>query len=431
MPVGGLSSRTPGIARVQELALDVAALASVRGRDAATLTAFPLGADATVTLAVERFEPFTAGATAVVMEDAGPRKLALPDQRYYRGTVAGEPGSLAVVVLGADTARGFVSRGGTIYRFGRDRTGVYRSWALRDADPAVFPGPGAFCANDTNSDQVRGHAGRTGTTAVGRGPATDGGLHAHAPRADGDRHRPGAAGEVPGRRRRSRTWPISPRRLGDLRRRDRRAGEVPLHPALGHPRSWTATTRAALDQLQNYWITNEGATPRDVTHLVSGKTVVGGIAYIDALCDPAYGYGVSQSTAVRRDGSRTTPGTSSWSRTSSATTSAPSTRTATCRRSTTATTGAVGLLQRTGVAAARRRHHHELLPPAAGGMSNVNLEFGPRSRGVMRGVAEDGICIGPPAATAARSGRGCDDGNNVSGDCCSASLHRGARWRCV
>src|SRR5262245_38220160 len=71
VPVAGLPSTARGIARSQALALDTAALGAVRAAREVTLTEFPLGADATATLTVERFDPFTAGATAVVMEDAG------------------------------------------------------------------------------------------------------------------------------------------------------------------------------------------------------------------------------------------------------------------------------------------------------------------------------------------------------------------------
>ena len=86
----------------------------MRESRAATLTDFPLGADGTATVSVEQFSPFTDGATAVVMEDTGPRALALPDQRYYRGKVAGDASSLVVLIAGADTARGLVSTGGQL-----------------------------------------------------------------------------------------------------------------------------------------------------------------------------------------------------------------------------------------------------------------------------------------------------------------------------
>src|SRR5947207_3001027 len=36
------------------------------------------------------------------------------------------------------------------------------------------------------------------------------------------------------------------------------------------------------------------AGPRTVVHFVSGKSVQGGVAYVDVLCNASYGYGVSQ-----------------------------------------------------------------------------------------------------------------------------------------
>src|SRR6185503_20048862 len=154
VPIEGLPSTARGIGHVKALGLDAGGLASLRASRQLTLTDFPLGGDGTATITVERFEPFTGDARAVVMEAGGPRTLDLPDQRYYRGRVDGDASSLVLVIAAADTARGYVATGGTIYRFGRDRTGAHVSWALRDADPNVFPGPGAFCDNDALADLV-------------------------------------------------------------------------------------------------------------------------------------------------------------------------------------------------------------------------------------------------------------------------------------
>src|SRR5262249_42986084 len=63
---------------------------------------------------------------------------------------------------------------------------------------------------------------------------------------------------------------------------------------------WTATdTAAALDELQSYWLApahnmDDIAGPHDMVHFISGKTVQGGMAYISAVCDHDYGFGVSQ-----------------------------------------------------------------------------------------------------------------------------------------
>jgi cysteine-rich repeat protein len=60
-----------------------------------------------------------------------------------------------------------------------------------------------------------------------------------------------------------------------------------------------------------------------------------------------------------------------------------------------------------------------LLP---GGVANINLTFGATVSGVIRTGAENGVCIGPPCGDGQLDpGEDCDDGNNVNGDCCSAS----------
>jgi hypothetical protein len=60
---------------------------------------------------------------------------------------------------------------------------------------------------------------------------------------------------------------------------------------------WVANTDtlAALNELQAYWTANMGSEQRTITHMLSGKDLGGGIAYIGVLCDSAYGYGVSAS----------------------------------------------------------------------------------------------------------------------------------------
>src|SRR6185295_3613032 len=63
---------------------------------------------------------------------------------------------------------------------------------------------------------------------------------------------------------------------------------------------WTATaTSDALNEVRTYWNAAANdmvhvAGPRTVVHFVSGKSVQGGIAYLDVLCNQSFGYGVSQ-----------------------------------------------------------------------------------------------------------------------------------------
>ena len=421
----GTPSTAPGIARVQAMGIDPGGLASLRASDRIALSDFPLGADGTATITLERFEPFTAQARAVVVDPEGPRDIAFPDQRYYRGTVEGDPTSRVVLVAASDTARGFVATGGTIYRFGRDRSGVHRSWSMRDVDAAAYPGPGAFCDADAARALVSAHPGRVATAAAtAAAPPTSGfspTLLAQVA-VDTDQELLAHFG-------------------GDLEAAlaylvDLAASISAIYDAdtdvrvkfsfirlWNTPDPWTATsTTVMLSELKTYWDANEGATPRDVAHFVSGKSVVGGLAYLDVLCDPAFGYGVSTvfGSLDVMDPNET------WdvivvSHELGHNFGSPHTHCymppvdgchndeAGCYAGTESLPPGGGTIM---------SYCHQL----PGGITNVNLTFGPTVSAVLRAGAEAGVCIGPPCGDGILDvGEDCDDGNNVNGDCCSGA----------
>ncbi|MCB1793562.1 MAG: hypothetical protein KDJ70_03865 [Candidatus Competibacteraceae bacterium] len=64
---------------------------------------------------------------------------------------------------------------------------------------------------------------------------------------------------------------------------------------------WTATsTSALLGQLMSYWNMNNSSINRATVHMLSGRPFNSGIAYVGALCNTQYGYGVT--TSIRRFG---------------------------------------------------------------------------------------------------------------------------------
>ncbi|MEY2632461.1 MAG: hypothetical protein RIR00_1115, partial [Pseudomonadota bacterium] len=66
-----------------------------------------------------------------------------------------------------------------------------------------------------------------------------------------------------------------------------------LYTTAADPWSATLDTGAALDEMQSYWVANRSDVQRSLVHMLSGKNMGGGVAYIDALCDNAWGYGFS------------------------------------------------------------------------------------------------------------------------------------------
>src|SRR5262249_58449996 len=52
------------------------------------------------------------------------------------------------------------------------------------------------------------------------------------------------------------------------------------------------TTQGELDEFRAYWLANNGSVPSPLQHLVSGRGLGGGIAYVDGVCSGT-GFGVS------------------------------------------------------------------------------------------------------------------------------------------
>ncbi|MBB47000.1 MAG: hypothetical protein CMJ33_00225 [Phycisphaerae bacterium] len=57
---------------------------------------------------------------------------------------------------------------------------------------------------------------------------------------------------------------------------------------------WTASnTSAQLNEFVSYWQSNMGSVSRDLAHFLSGRSLGGGVAYLDGLCGGSYAYAVS------------------------------------------------------------------------------------------------------------------------------------------
>jgi metallopeptidase family M12-like protein len=294
-PAAGRRTSLVGVRDVQPLVLDRAALAALRDADRALVTAVPLGRRRTGDLVVERFAPFAPAATAVVVGRTGTRALTLPDEVYFRGTLAGDEGSRALLVAGRERVHGFVVSNGDVWVFGPDRRGVHRSYALGDVDPTSHPPPGDFCANDLHPEAIRMPA-----EPVEREPDADTApaLRLADIAIDSDQElRAKFASDAA-----ALSYVASLVAAANvIYERDvavrLRASYVRLWDTTD---PWTATSPSGtLSELRTYWNdpANQMATvagPRTIVHFLSGKAVQGGVAYVGVLCSAAYGYGVSQ-----------------------------------------------------------------------------------------------------------------------------------------
>ena len=280
------------------LELDHGVLATLRGQRTAVLEAFPLGADGMATLALHRIEPFSS--TLRIEADApggGVTTIPPPDATYFGGTVVGEARSRVLLIAEADSVHGFVTRGDATYPFGRDRHGMLRSYALRDVDPAEHPGPSDFCANDLHPERMLTvpASSRTATAAPLVTAKTGTILEAQVA-IDTDTELLAKFA--------SQAAATSYLTALFAATNVIYESDVQVHLKLNYLRlrsgsdPWTGTdTIDALDELQSYWLTSGNGMPNaanDIVHLVSGKSVTGGVAYIQATCNNTYHFGVSQ-----------------------------------------------------------------------------------------------------------------------------------------
>src|SRR6058998_1817091 len=299
-PARGQQTSLEGVAGVQKLVLDRATLAALRARDSAVVRDFPLGRARVADLVLARFEPFAPGARAEIMEPGGARALTLPDQVYFRGTVTGEDDSHVLLIAARARVHGFVVSRGEVFPFGPDGQGGHRSYALRDADPTRYPPPGDFCANDLAPEAVRIPPAVRALAATPPVASTAGTLKQADVAIDTDQElrakfaSDSAALDYLASLAAAATS-IYERDVAVRLRFSyiRLWGAAPPDP-------WSATDPGgALGEVRTYW--NDPANkmdttagPRTVVHFVSGKSVQGGVAYLDVLCNASYGYGVSQ-----------------------------------------------------------------------------------------------------------------------------------------
>jgi cysteine-rich repeat protein len=426
------AGRPDALPSERTLAVDPSALASLRARSAATIEAFPLGADGTATLDLVRIRPFGPKTRLVEMTDAGPRAIALPDETYFSGTVRGSDRSRALLIAAADGVRGFVIRDGMTYPFGRDAKGTHRVYAMRDVDPAKYPGPSEFCGNDLHPDAMlsvpvpRAHMGAPKHGTVG--PNT---ILEVEVAIETDNELRAKFGST------SATTSYLTALLAAAN--VIYEADVKVRLDFTYVRIWSTTdpwtafdTVGSLNQVQGYWLNpangmDATAGPHDLVHFVSGKPIQGGVAYVEAVCHPLYQFGVSQ---VEGDFDVSDPN-GIWDvlvfthevghNLGSAHTHCYSPPVDHCYSGEEKSPGVFCYVGPTSLPAGGgtvMSYCHLL----AGGLANVDLVFGSTVRSTIRDFVEAASCVSEAALCGdgtVDSGEQCDDGDVDDGDGCS------------
>ncbi len=242
-----------------------------------------LGGEATAsTLEVERFEVWRPDA---VVEIDGQRALP-PATAYFRGSVAGDPASSVMLsVRESGEIQGTVRKGTHSWRVGKGRSqkGLHSHNVDDDALPAFT------CGND---DRFKG-AERLGVDVPAAASVASGTVldqphianvaietdYEYYARFNNTTNALDYMGDLIG--------------YADLTY----SREIDTDLAISFARLWTVSaeadpwsaspgsTSALLDELLAYWNANMKGVNRTLVHLLSGKNLGGGIAYIGTLCD--------------------------------------------------------------------------------------------------------------------------------------------------
>jgi len=281
------------------LNLDGEAYRRIKDSDAVTLTQFPLSANRRVDLQLRRVEVFTPDAQIVAGSPAGDAPLARPDVTILHGSVQNEPGSSVYLALSPLGSNGWIDVGGERFIVAHTRTPnhsesvVYNlttlpAGAINSLDwtcqvEQVPAGVGAVAPRGVERFNTVGHpvqaaAARKAVMAID----TDWELTAN--RFGGDVTATnvyiatliGAASE------------IYQRELDTILN----IGYLRIWEDAGDP--WDAAdTSEQLGEFRSYWNANMGHIERHVVHMLSGRGLGGGIAYLPGLCNSGWDYAVS------------------------------------------------------------------------------------------------------------------------------------------
>lgn len=289
------------------LAMDSDAVEDFRARNGGTLT-LPLSDERSVTLTLEPMEILPPEGT-VTFTDATGRHPLPHGFSVFKGRVEGHADSWAVVTLGGGTAGATISVGDERWSLmpAPVRAGTQRLFALA-ADATLETSASTFtCGIDgANESEFSKFGVEQPVDANGiRRPAVPNSAQVNAARlvfdiaidCDYEMYANKFASDLPSLT----SYVLTV--LGTVSLIYERDCEFTLRfPYLNF---WTvstdpytaANTATQLPEFRTYWVNNNAGISRSLAHLISGRALGGGIAYIGAVCG-GFGYGVSAIDAV-------------------------------------------------------------------------------------------------------------------------------------
>lgn len=281
------------------LSVDEAALAEFRAGDGGALS-LPAPDGSTLELVLERVDVLAPGATITYTDDAGSHAYA-PDVTCFRGTVAGDPSGWAAITFTTGGALGTVeTRGERLQLAPVDaalRAGAGPLVAFSSADEAAQAASPFGCGVDADSEHLldpNGPRPRLPREATPQGVTIDAQRKTFNIAIDCDYE---MYTHFSSNLANATAYVVSLMNVVSLVYQRDLEAEL-LVPYLNF---WTtvsdpytgATTGAQLPEFRTWWNTNRTGVSRNLAHLLSGRSLGGGIAYVGVLCSSTNGYGVS------------------------------------------------------------------------------------------------------------------------------------------
>ena len=255
----------------------------------------PIGPGAVSRVELFRQTVLSEDARVVVVGEGGVERLVTPQVQIWAGTLGGDPDSSVFLGLSAGQAQGWVRSNGHTWLIatrvvdGAPLTMAYEQGVLDQFGPSVMP----KCAGEVvpEGDVAPEATGPAGYTE--RIPS----CKAFRLAVDTDNEyrnkflTTAAATEYA---------VVLAAASSDIYNRDIGSGWRLSYLRIWETADpWTgANTSAQLTEFRSYWRANMGSVTRASAHLLSGRSLGGGIAYLRAACGNNNGYGVSANLAA-------------------------------------------------------------------------------------------------------------------------------------
>ncbi len=271
--------------------IDRSALQEVQENEIVVVSDFPLGNDKEVKLRLQRFEVLAPNAEIVLGSVnidgvALHRQMPRPELVLLKGAIEGDPSSRVFIAIGEHTTNGLIESDGITYVLAKDKTeGWTTVYNLSNVDPEKMNWVDFNCGV-VDTEPIAKDARRQRSNM-------DRGCQALQIAVDTDWEftdlfggNSAASGEY------------ATTLMGAMSTIF--SADVGVGVQVSYLRLWNdssdpwngSSTLSQLNQFRDYWQSNMSDVPRHLAHLLSGRSLGGGIAWLSAVCT-SYGYAVS------------------------------------------------------------------------------------------------------------------------------------------